>query len=115
MKKVLLSLAAVTAIAAAASPAAAARNDGANINQRQQNLAQRIDRGFHRGDLTRAEANRLVAQLRQVEAIERHYRRGGLLAWERRDLDRRLDAVQTRMRFERRDRDRQYGAGYGRW
>lgn len=113
MKKVLLSLAAVTAIAAAASPAAAAPGNG--IDQRQHNLAQRIDRDFHRGHLTRVEANRLVAQLRQVEAMERHYRRGGLSRWERQDINRRLDAVQARLRIERRDNDRQYGYGYGRW
>ena len=123
MKKVLLSLAAVTAIAAA-SPAAADndhrrdRDRGdrrVSINERQHDLAQRIDRAFRRGELTRTEAGRLVTQLRRVEALEHQYRRGGLAAWERHELDRRLDAVQSQLRIERRDNDRQYGYGYGRW
>lgn len=121
MKKVLLSLAAVTAIATAASPAAAARDDRfdmrerVSINERQQDIARRIDRSFERHQITRAEANRLMAQLHRIDALERHYRRGGLSGWERQELMRRLDAVQAQLRIDRKDRDYGYGYGYGRW
>ena len=119
MKKVLLSLAAVSAIAAAATPAAAAHNDrnvvSAHrlINQREAQLAQRIDRAIHRGQISRFEARALVNELRRIEVLEHRYGRNGLSRAEFADLNIRLDRLQAMLRHERRDDDRRYGYGYG--
>lgn len=109
MKKILISIAAVSALAAATVPAMAS---AAPINQRQAQLEQRIDVGLRNHSLTRAEATRLRAQLRDTARLEASYRRGGLSGWERADLDRRFDRISAQIRVERHDRD--YGYGYGR-
>ncbi|MEI9965157.1 MAG: hypothetical protein WDM92_11070 [Caulobacteraceae bacterium] len=50
------------------------------------------------GQLTRPEAFRLRGELRQIERLEARYRRtDGLSGWERRDLERRLDDLSTRV------------------
>lgn len=122
MKKTLISIAAVSTLAAAAIPAiASAQPYGGgygggwqNINQRQANLDRRIDQGVRRGDLTPREAVSLRYQFRQLVRLEDSYRRGGLNNWERADLNRRFDALSARIRFERHDRqDNRYGYGYG--
>lgn len=131
MKKVLLSLAAATAIAAAAPAAAQTYGYGyggsyaygnqynqviARINERQANIAQRINRAASRGHLNRAEARRLSVELQRIEVLERRYRAGGLTRAEVNDLNVRLDRLQVALRQERRDDDRRYGSGYGnRW
>ncbi|MCR5877961.1 hypothetical protein [Phenylobacterium sp. J367] len=105
---------AATALAVSAGAAAAQPYGGwQNINQRQMQLEQRIDRGVARGDLTRAEANRLHREFRQLSRLEARYRVNGLSSWERADLDRRFDRLAAQIRFERRDRDYGYGYGYG--
>ncbi|MFT4251891.1 MAG: hypothetical protein QM608_05365 [Caulobacter sp.] len=109
MKKIILPIVAVSALAAATVPAAAMAQP---INQRQAQLEQRIDRGVRNGDLNRHEARRLHGELREVARLEHRYRAGGLNGWERADLDRRLDRISAQIRYERHDRD--YGYGYGR-
>lgn len=109
MKKIIIPIVAVSALAAATVPAAAMAQP---INQRQAMLEQRIDRGVRTGDLNRHEARRLQGELREVARLENRYRRGGLNGWERADLDRRLDRISAQIRYERNDRD--YGYGYGR-
>ena len=116
MKKVLLTLAAVSAVATTAAPAAAQSYNAAYrpvdaraIDQREADLVQRINNAFRRGALTRNEANRLMAELRKVEALEHRYRAGGINRWERDQLMARLDRVQNQIRQERRDDDRRYG------
>jgi hypothetical protein len=118
MKKVLLTLAAVSAVAVAAPAAAQSYNpyrpvDARAIDQREANLAQRINDAFRRGKLSRTEANRLVVELRRIEAIEHRYRAGGINRWERDQLMARLDRLQALLKQERRDDDRRYGYGYG--
>lgn len=115
MKKFSLVLAAF-GIAAAAVPASAiaapAPTHGSyqgswqNINARQANLDARINQGIRSGTLTRAEATRLRAQFRDLSRLEARYRatRPGLTLAERRDLDRRFDALSSRIRFEKHDR-----------
>jgi len=110
MKKIILPIVAVSALAAATLPAAAMAQQP--INQRQAQLEQRIDRGVRNGDLNRGEARRLHGELREVARLEYRYRAGGLNGWERNDLDRRLDRISAQIRYERHDRD--YGYGYGR-
>lgn len=104
MKKILIPILAVSALAAAA-PAMAA--PWQNINQRQANLDRRIDQGVRSGQITRNEAVRLRGEFRQIATLEQRYRRtgGGLEAWERRDLDRRFDTLSAKIKYERRDRD----------
>ncbi|MDP3173886.1 MAG: hypothetical protein Q8M88_05575 [Phenylobacterium sp.] len=83
-----------------------------NINARQAQLDNRIDRGVRQGRLTRAEAQRLRAEFYQIARLENRYRAGGLSNWERADLDRRFDRLSAQIRYEGRDND--YGHGYGR-
>jgi len=108
MKKILIPIVAVSALAAATVPAIASAQ---SVNDRQAMLERRIDMGVRNGSLTRGEAYRLRAQLRDTERLEHQYRRGGLSGWERADLDRRFDRISAQIRYERHDRD--YGAGYG--
>ncbi len=107
MKKIILSIAAVTALAAAVPAIASAQP----INQRQDRLERRIDEGQRSGALNRHEARRLREELRQTTRLEHRYRRDGLTRWERADLDRRFDRISAQIHHER--HDRQYGYGYG--
>ncbi|HVI31976.1 hypothetical protein [Phenylobacterium sp.] len=102
---------ALSATAASAQPYHHPGNDWQSINQRQQQLDRRIERGVQRGDLTRTEARRLRGEFNQLARLEHRYRVNGLTRWERADLDRRFDRLAAQIRFERRDRD--YGYGYG--
>jgi len=110
MKKILLSIMAVSALAAATVVPAVA--SAQSINHRQAMLERRIDQRLRNGSLSRGEAYRLNVQLREAARLEHRYRRGGLSGWERADLDRRFDRISAQIRYERHDRD--YGSGYGR-
>jgi Ni/Co efflux regulator RcnB len=121
MKKILLSIAAVSAIAAAVPAVASAQSydRGHDRNYRQDvggdrvaRLDQRIDMGIRNGGLSRNEAWRLKGDLRETARLESRYRRGGLNGWERQDLDRRYDRISAQIRYERHDRDRDYGRRY---
>ena len=103
MKRVLLSVAAVSAVLTAL-PAAASAAPWQPVNERQANLERRIDQGLRRGDLTRPEAARLRAEFRDIARLERQYRRtDGLSRWERRDLDRRFDRLSGQIYAQRHD------------
>ena len=109
--KTLTILAAASVLALSAGAASA--QGWTSINQRQANLEARIDAGVRSGDLTRQEAIGLRSDFRTVSNLEATYRRDGLSAWERTDLDRRFDALSNRVRFERNDRqDRNGGNGW---
>lgn len=136
MKKILISIAAASALAAAAAPAAAqpygAYDRGDHRNDR--GGEHWDDRGGHRGDdrggdradmlkfridraernhqISRREAFRLREQVRVTERLSWRYRADGIVTrWERADLDRRFDSIRVQLRYERNDRD--YGNGYG--
>ena len=111
MKKIILSITAVTALAAAALPAVASAQ---SINQRQDRLEWRIEKGERNGTLTRREARRLTIELREIQRLEARYRRDGLSRWEHADLNYRFDRISAQIRYERQDRDRDYGHGYDR-
>ncbi|HVK79286.1 MAG TPA: hypothetical protein VM915_01620 [Verrucomicrobiae bacterium] len=101
MKK-FLALAATASVLAFAAPAAA--QSWQNINDRQERLDERIDRGVQNGSLTRREASQLRADFQEIVRVERAYRMSnGLSARERDDLDRRFDALSARIRWERND------------
>jgi hypothetical protein len=82
-----------------------ADGDGAwtSINQRQTNLDARITAGVRDRTLSQAEANRLRADFQTLARMEANYRRNGLTAAERTDLDRRFNALSNRIRDDRRD------------
>ena len=118
MKKILLSIAAVSAVAAAVPAVASAQSydrgpdRGYDRGYRQDiggdrvaRLDQRIDMGIRNGGLSRNEAWRLKGDLRETARLESRYRRGGLSGWERADLDRRYDRISAQIRYERHDRD----------
>ncbi len=134
MKTLIASLAAIAAVTAVAAPAAAQsygqdrhdqgryeqtrpnhdnrdwngrdrRDDRLSINERQQNLERRIERGIRSGDLSRREAYRLRGESRQIAQLESRYRVNGLSQWERQDLNRRMDRLESQIRAERRDHD----------
>ncbi|MBX9746802.1 MAG: hypothetical protein K2X34_07865 [Hyphomonadaceae bacterium] len=108
MKKFLAMAVAASALAVAA-PASA--QSWQSINERQDNLDRRIDAGVRNGSLTRNEAGRLRAEFNDIVRLEARYRSSyGLSHAERRDLDRRFDALSAQVRFERNDRDDR-----GRW
>ena len=119
MKKVLLSLAAVAAVAAAV-PAAAQPYGNAYghrgydqrawtpVEVRLERLQERIQRGVQTGRLTRREAQSLRFEFRDLVQRERVYGRDGLSWQERADLEARLDRLAARVRWERRDDDRRY-------
>lgn len=115
-KTLLLSLAAATTLAAAA-PALAQPGYGGwqPINARQDRLYERIERGVANGSLTRPEARRLRNEFQGIIRLEARYRQGGLNGWERSDLDRRMDLLSQRIRYERNDhQDRGDRHGYRR-
>jgi hypothetical protein len=85
--------------------AAPAYNNWQSINQRQVSLDRRIDQGVRNGSLSRREATRLRSEFNSLARLEASYRRGGLSAWERNDLDRRFDRLSAQIRYERRDND----------
>ncbi len=102
MKKLLALAVAASALAVAAPASAQAWQ---SINARQANLDARIDQGVRSGDLTRNEAVRLRAEFNDIARLEARYRSTyGLSLAERQDLDRRFDALSSRIRFERHDR-----------
>lgn len=117
MKKLIVPALVLVAASAAALPAAA-QSYGSRaqvqaqgygnwqpINVRQANLDRRIDQGLRNGQLSRREAVRLRGEFNGLLRLEASYRRGGLTAWERNDLDRRFDRLSAQIRVERRDRD----------
>ena len=88
-------------LAAVVVPGIASAAQWQSINQRQARLDQRIDQGIRSGALNRNEARRLRQESRQLAALEGRYRRDGLSASERRDLDRRFDALSARVRYDK--------------
>jgi hypothetical protein len=103
MRKMLTAIAAL-GLTATALPAAA--QSWQNINARQAQLDARIDQGIRSGDLTRREAIRLRTEFKSIADLEARYRRSGhgLTAEERRELDRRFDALAQQVYAEKHDR-----------
>ena len=122
MKKFALMLAGI-GMAAAAVPATAAvaapmpgygygQGVWQNINARQDRIEKRINQGIRSGALTRNEAANLRSRFRSLTRLEAQYRRSGrgLTLAERRDLDRRFDALERSVRIQKHDRNNR-----GRW
>jgi len=127
MRTLMMTLAALSATAAAAPAAAQYYPDdrasqgyrydrgydqGYNRNSLQQ-LGWRIDRGIRNGSISGREAYGLRRELNQLTVLDRRLRQGGLTRWERTELDRRTDALARRVRFERNDGGWRNDNGYG--
>ena len=84
---------------ALASPAAARPTPAwATLAAREARTGDRIDQAARARQLTAAEAARLRQKLRRVESLRAYYRRShGMSAWERRDLEGRLKAIDARI------------------
>ena len=65
------------------------------------------------GDLTRAEARSIRNDYQALADLEARYRVNGLSSWERSDLDRRMDQLSMRVRFERNDQQEGWYGGRG--
>lgn len=79
------------------------------INARQRELDLRIDRGLRNGSLSPREASRLRMEFNNIARLEASYRYNGLNGFERADLERRLDRLDSRIFAEERDGNRYYG------
>ena len=90
--KLLLSASLAAASLFAALPAMAQ-----GVYDRTANLEQRIDDGVQTGRLTYSDADSLRAQLRDIRREEARDDADGMMSWERRDLDRRLDRLSDRI------------------
>ncbi len=122
MKKVLLSLAAASAVAAAALPAAAQAYGGWDGPPRAERmiaqgdrLQMRIDRAERDGRIGHRMADRLRDQLRVADRMAWSYRRDGVITrFERADLDRRYEDVAGTLRWasQRAERDGGWDGGH---
>lgn len=121
MKKLLAAAAAVSMLAVSA-PAFAQYRDrdydrhdrdydryDRNINAEQRQIAQRIYVGSRSGRLSNQERDMLRADLDHIARLEARYRRNGLSGWERADLSRRLDRLESMVVAESRDRNNRRG------
>ena len=118
MNKILLSMAAVGAIAVAA-PAASQSWSNPNaggtmgISNRIAQLDARLSAGIQTGEINRSEARTLRMQIRQLQRLESQYSYNGLTQNERRDLQQRLRTVRENIRVAdngRYDRDNRFGS-----
>ena len=79
------------------------------IRARQAEQIARIERGFHRGSITRWEFRRLMAEQQDISAMERTFVADGFLApHERAELHRRLDIASRHIFFESHDAQRRW-------
>jgi hypothetical protein len=114
MKRIIIALAATSAIAAAA-PAAA--QYAGNVQVRTDQLQMQIQAGVQNGSISRAEAMPLREQLRTLTQLERQYGRNGLSVQERRELQTRTQTLRQNIRLavrngdDRNDRDDRWNDG----
>lgn len=128
MKKILIALAATSALGVAMP--AAAQHGGGNLQLRLGQLQTQLQTGVQSGAISRAEAMPLRRQLRQLTRLERQYAQGGISGQERADLRHRINDLRQGIRMaartgdgrygrddDRYDRDDRYGHGEGdrRW
>lgn len=79
------------------------------IRARQSEQLARIERGFHRGRITRWEHRRLMAEQHDISAMERAFVADGFLSpHERAELHRRLDMASRHIFAEAHDRERRH-------
>lgn len=106
MKKLLLTITAVSALAAAA-PASAQYSSQSNVNaggsvgvdNRIARLEARIQAGIQSGAIDRMEARSLRQQLRDIRRLDRQYSVNGLSQQERADLQQRVRTFRDQLRL----------------
>ena len=109
MKKLILTMAAVSA-AAIAAPAAAQYQRGyadVGVEARIDQLGARIDAGVRQGTISARQASSLRMQLADLQRLERRFGRGGFSVSERAELQQRTRALRQQIRVAA-------GGGYGR-
>jgi hypothetical protein len=106
VNKIIIALAATTALGAAMP--AAAQGAGSNIQVRIGELQTELQAGVRSGGITRAEAMPLRQQLRQLNELERQYAQGGLSLQERSALQGRIATLRQGIRTAARTGDSRY-------
>jgi hypothetical protein len=108
MRKVLITLA-IASATVVASPSVAQRygygHQGGQIQREINQLENRIDRSFRNGRISRREAASLQREANGLQRDYYRFARNGLDRGEYRNLQVRIDRIQARLRYERRDRD----------
>jgi hypothetical protein len=107
MKKILIALAATTALTAGMP--AAAQYAGGIAQSRSGQLQAQLQAGVRSGAISRAEAMPLRDQLRQLTRLERLYSPNGISGRERADLQHRINMLRQGIRMAERTRDDRYG------
>ena len=109
MRKLLAAMAAVSALSASL-PALAQ-----DFDYRAGQIQDRIDAGVHDGSLTGYEARDLRSRLYNLRQLSSRYADDGMQAWERRELDRRFDALSNDVYSQRHDNQYRYERSYDRY
>lgn len=86
---------------------------GYNLDRQLAQLRERIAIGTRRGTLSPREAAALRNEWADLSSDKIHMAADGLTYRERAQLDRRLNRLDVQITRESRDRDREYGEGYG--
>jgi hypothetical protein len=108
MNKMIMTMAAVSALAIAAP--AAAQSYRSDTDVRIDQLQTEITANARSGLISRTQAQQLRDELRDVRRIERQYSIDGLSWSERRDLDTRLNNLNARIDYAERSRGTRYGS-----
>lgn len=111
MKKIFMTMAAMSALAVGA-PAFAQGNSqyaNGNVQARVQQLQVQLQAGVQRGTISRQEAAPLRDQLRQLVRMERTFARDGISGRERAELQQRINGLRQQIRFAERNGDNRYG------
>ncbi len=104
MKKIIMTIAAVSALGIAAP--AVAQNRGGNLDNRIENLQDQIQHGVRRGTISRHEAQPLRERLHRLNRLERQYSRGGFSRYEQNDLRQRIQTLRQQIQYAERNRSR---------
>lgn len=107
--RAVLSLLAATTVAFA-TPALAqhqgygyGQNIGREIDQRQAQLEQRVQRMAYDGRISRQEYRLFQRQFQNLDRLQWSFRRDGYSRWERAELHAQLERIHTQIRHERRE------------
>lgn len=124
-KKALFAVLAVSAVAAT-TPALAQNygygngngygyGQGRELDRRQAQLEQRVERMVHNRQLSRGEYRVFQRQFDQFDRQQWNYARNGLSRWEHSELRGQLDRIQSQIRYERREERRDDRRDDRRW
>jgi len=104
MKKIVMTLAALSTLSIAVP--AAAQYRGGNLDNRIENLQDQIQAGVRRGTISRNEAQPLRTRLRNLTRLERQFSRGGFSRREQDILQQRIRNLRQQIRHAERSRGR---------